>query len=86
METADEQTVEIERNQPQQSNALFRRAHHKVDRPKQNMNQRTKPEKWQSKPKQRNQSCGLCGGEYPHKFKCPADGINNYLVITVQQN
>ncbi len=62
METADEHTQEMEK---QQLNAVNQKRHkEKVTQRKPN----PKP------PDTRSTKCGLCGGVYPHKDSCPAKG------------
>ena len=64
METADEQTSEIEK---QQSHAVGRGNNKTSDDREENSNG---PPKLGS----RNTKCGLCGGSYPHQGTCPAQG------------
>ena len=68
METADEQTSEIEK---QQSNALGY-GRNKATDVQQKENSRGLP-----KSGLRNNRCGLCGGNYPHQGTCPAQAKNN---------
>ena len=63
METADEQTTEIEK---QQSNAVGY-GRNKATDVQQKENSRGLP-----KFGLRNNRCGLCGGNYPHQGTCPA--------------
>ncbi|XP_068744211.1 uncharacterized protein [Montipora capricornis] len=65
METADEQTSEMEK---QQSNALGY-GRNKATDVQQKENSRGLP-----KSGLRNNRCGLCGGNYPHQGTCPAQG------------
>jgi len=76
MEDADDQTNVMEK--PHQANAIHRKPPY---RPKSNnqgqksANAFTKSYQDQgSEKKQKNTKCGLCGGVYPHKDKCPAQG------------
>ena len=64
METADERTSEIDK---QQSHALGRHNNKTRDDREENSN---------GPPKigYRNTKCGLCGGSYPHRGMCPAQG------------
>ena len=65
METADEQTTEMEK---QQSNAVGY-GRNKATDVQQKENYRGLP-----KSGLRNNRCGLCGGNYPHQGTCPAQG------------
>ena len=65
METAYEQTSEIEK---QQSHAVG------FGRKRTNDNQQKESSSGQPKPGVRNVKCGLCGGKYPHQGICPAQG------------
>ena len=65
METADEQTTEMEK---QQSNAVGY-GRNKATDVQQKENSRGLP-----KSGLRNNRCGLCGGNYPHQGTCPAQG------------
>ena len=65
METADEQTTEMEK---QQSNEVGY-GRNKVTDVQQKENSRGIP-----KSGLRNHRCGLCGGNYPHQGTCPAQG------------
>ena len=64
MQTADERTSEIDK---QQSHAVGRRNNKTRDDQEENSN---------GPPKigYRNTKCGLCGGSYPHRGMCPAQG------------
>ena len=66
METADEQTSEIEK---QQSHAVT----HGRNKPFKSSDSKPKAN---PRPKRdfRNTKCGLCGGNYPHQGNCPAQG------------
>jgi len=64
METTDEQTSEIEK---QQSHAFGCGNNKKSDDREESPNG---PPKLGS----RNTKCGLCGGSYPHQGACPAQG------------
>ena len=65
METTDEQTTEMEK---QQSNAVGY-GRNKATDVQQKENSRGLP-----KFRLRNNRCGLCGGNYPHQGTCPAQG------------
>ena len=65
METADEPTIEIEK---QQSHAVG------FGRRRTNDNQQKESSSGQPKPGVHNVKCGLCGGKYPHQGICPAQG------------
>ena len=80
MESADEQTGEIEKhqlnavykkNQYQKSKSSFSKPAFK---PKFNK-QKPKPSPVRQYQKGQNRQCGHCGGTYPHKGKCPAEGF-----------
>lgn len=65
METAEEQTSEIEK---QQTHAVgYGQSQASDDRPKESSNRQPKGDS-------RNTTCGLCGGSYPHQGNCPAQG------------
>lgn len=65
METAEEQTSEIEK---QQTHAVgYGQSKASDDRPKESSNRKPKRDS-------RNTICGLCGGSYPHQSNCPAQG------------
>ena len=65
METADEQTSEIEK---QQSNAISSGR----NRFRSKATEKRKPN--QSRPELKAKKCGLCGGHFPHQGNCPAQG------------
>ena len=80
MESACEQTGEIEKhqlnavykkNQYQKSKSSFSKPAFK---PKFNK-QKPKPSPVREYQKSQNRQCGHCGGTYPHKGKCPAEGF-----------
>ena len=62
METADEQTNEMGK---QQSHAVGQHRNNSNIKTKKNFNRNFTP---------RKRKCGLCGGNYPHQNKCPAEG------------
>ena len=62
METANEHTSPMGK---QQSNAVGKYNPTKFTKSKKDSNQRRVPHKMK---------CGLCGGNYPHRSKCPAQG------------
>lgn len=65
METAEEQTSEIEK---QQSHAVG------YGQSKTSDDQQKESSSRQPKRESRNTTCGLCGGGYPHQGNCPAQG------------
>ena len=67
METADEQTGEMEKHH---TNAI-----HKTYRNRQSESLKHKRKSYQGKARTlKNNQCGLCGGSYPHVGDCPAQG------------
>ena len=65
METADEQTGEMEKHH---TNAI-----HKTYRNRQSESLKQKKKSYQGKARTlKNNQCGLCGGSYPHVGDCPA--------------
>ena len=66
METADEQTSEIEKQRAYAVTSHRNKTpKHEVYKPKVNYGKRSDPH---------DRKCGLCGGNYPHQGNCPAQG------------